>query len=88
MQKQEMQAVIKIANMSKALPQSKNMVTVESLLTKQDKKRIDNYHIGMIAVGVDESAVFLARQWKVPEHAKILRDKQGQLLGIPVVAGG
>ncbi len=88
MQKPEMKALVKIANLSKAIPTSKKMATVASLLTKVDSKRIEEYQLGTIAVKVGTEAFFLSQQHKVPADAVIQRDEQGQILGIPAIAGG
>lgn len=88
MQKPEMKAFIKIANLSVAIPASKEMVTVQSLLTKQDNERIEEYIFGTIAVKVGEEAFFLSPKHNVPKTAMLQRDEQGQILGIPAIAGG
>lgn len=88
MQTQEMKELVKIANLSTAIPQSKNMVKVTSLLTKADTKRIEDYSLGSIAVKVGNEAFFLSQEHKVPHDAVIQRDAQGQVLGIPAIVGG
>ena len=88
MQKPEMKAFIKIANLSVAIPASKEMVTVQSLLTKEDDQRIKEYIFGTIAVKVGEEAFFLSPKHNVPDTAMLQRDEQGQILGIPAIAGG
>lgn len=88
MQKTEMKEAIKIANMSKAIPTSKNMVKVSSLLTKEDEKRIEEYSMGSVGVQVGKEKFFLSVQHNVPAEASLLRDNQGQLLGVPAVVGG
>jgi len=88
MQKPEMKAFIKIANLSMAIPASKKMVPVSSLLTKLDDERIKEYIFGTIAVKVGEEAFFLSPKHNVPANAVLQRDEQGQILGIPAIAGG
>jgi hypothetical protein len=88
MQKPEMKALIKIANLSKAIPTAKKMVKVSSLLTKEDTKRIEEYSLGTIAVKVGPEAFFLSKQHSVPADAIVQRDTENQILGIPAVAGG
>lgn len=88
MQKPEMKALVKIANLSKAIPTSKTMVSVKTLLTKDDHNRVEEYKLGTIAVKVGTEAFFLSEQHKVPADAVIQRDEQGQILGIPAIAGG
>ncbi len=88
MQTEAMKKVIKIANMSKSIPTSKNMVAVSSLLSKVDLARIDEYHMGTVAVKVGNDSFFLSQQHKVPADAVILRDQKEQVLGIPAVVGG
>jgi len=88
MQKPEMKALVKIANLSKVIPTSKKMVTVASLLTKVDNQRVEEYQLGTIAVKVGTEAFFLSKQHNVPAEAVIQRDEQGQILGIPAIAGG
>jgi hypothetical protein len=88
MQKPEMKALVKIANLSKEIPTSKTMVTVASFLAKPDLARIKEYQLGSIGVKVGSEAFFLSTDHKVPNSAVIQRDTQGQILGIPAVAGG
>jgi len=88
MQKPEMKTLVKIANMSKVIPTSKKMVTVTSLLTKEDKARVKEQVFGSIAVKIGKEAFFLSEIQKVPDTAELQRDNQGLLLGIPMVAGG
>lgn len=83
-----MKTLVKLANMSKAIPTSKKMVTVASLLTKEDDARIKEYNLGIIAVKVGQEAFFLSQLHKVPAEAVIQRDENRELLGIPAVAGG
>ncbi len=83
-----MKALVKIATLSKEIPTSKTMVTVGSLLAKPDLARIEEYQLGSIGVKVGSEAFFLSTDHKVPASAVIQRDTQGQILGIPAVAGG
>ncbi len=66
-----MKAFIKIANLSMAIPASKQMVPVSSLLTKLDNDRIKEYIFGTIAVKVGEDAFFLSPKHNVPETAML-----------------
>lgn len=88
MQTQQMKELVKISSFSKAIPTSKETVTVASLLTKEDEKRIENMTLGTIAIKVGKEAFFLSTQHKVPAEAVVQRNELGQVLGIPVVAGG
>lgn len=88
MQTQEMKTLVKIANLSEAIPTSKTMVTVASMLTKKDKARIAEYSMGSIAVKVGSAAFFLSQEHKVPSEAIVQRNEQGEILGIPAIAGG
>ncbi len=88
MQKQEMKTLVKIANLSEAIPTSKKMVTVASLLSVEDTKRIEELNLGTIAVKVGKEAFFLSKIHKVPAEAVVQRDTQGQILGIPAVVAG
>jgi hypothetical protein len=88
MKKQEMKTLIKIAGLSKAIPTTKTMVTVGSLLTQEDKDRIQELSLGVIGVKVGDSAFFLSQLHKVPSTAVIQRDDQGLILGLSAVAGG
>ncbi len=87
-QTQQLKELIKISGLSKAIPTSKTMVTVASLLTKVDKAHIKEYNLGSIAVKVSNEAFFLSEIQKVPQSAEIQRDTQGDVLGIRAVAGG
>ena len=88
MQTEQMKELVKISNFSKAIPTSKETVTVSSLLTKEDENRIDSLSLGTIAIKVGQQAFFLSKQHKVPTEAVVQRDAQGLLLGIPAVSGG
>ena len=88
MQTTQMKTLVKIANLSKAIPTSKTMVAVSSMLTKQDNARIKEYSMGTIAVKVGTEAFFLSQEHKVPSGAVVQRNEQGEVLGIPAVAGG
>ena len=88
MQTQQMKTLVKLSNMSQAIPTSKKMVTVASLLTKVDKARIKDLNLGTIAVKVGTEAFFLSQQHKVPIEAMVQRNEASEILGIPAVAGG
>ncbi len=88
MQTEQMQTLVKIANLSEAIPTSKKMVSVSSMLTKKDRERIELYSMGSIAVKVGTSAFFLSQEHKVPTEAIIQRNEQDEILGIPAIAGG
>lgn len=88
MQKPEMKALVKIANLSKAIPTAKEMIKVSSLLTDLDNKTIEDYSLGTLAVKVGNEAFFLSKEHSVPVGAVVQRDAMGQILGIPAVAGG
>jgi len=88
MQTEQMKSLVKIANLSEAIPTSKTMVTVASMLTKRDKARIEEYSMGSIAVKVGNEAFFLSQEHKVPTEAIIQRNEQDEILGIPAIAGG
>lgn len=88
MQTKQMKELVKISNFSKVIPTSKETVSVASLLTKEDEKRIDSLSLGTIAIKVGQEAFFLSKQHKVPAEAVVQRDAQGLLLGIPMVSGG
>ncbi len=88
MQKPQMKTLVKLASMSKVIPTSKKMVTVASLLTREDKARVKEYNLGTIAVKVGQEAFFLSQLHKVPADAVVQRDEERELLGIPAVAGG
>lgn len=83
-----MKTLVKLSNMSKAIPTSKKMVTVASLLTKKDKARIEELNLGTIAVKVGTEAFFLSQMHKVPTESVVQRNETGEILGIPAVAGG
>lgn len=88
MQKQEMKEAIKIAGMSKQIPSTKNMVPVESLLSKTDLERVADYNMGSVAVKAGDGVFFLSLKHNVPDNSVVMRDQEQQVLGIPAVVGG
>lgn len=88
MQTEQMKTLVKIANLSKVIPTSKTMVKVSSMLTKKDRARIEEYSMGSIALKIGTEAFFLPQEHKVPSEAIIQRNEQGEIVGIPAIAGG
>lgn len=88
MQKPEMKSLLQIASLDKPIPQASKMVKVGSMLTSHDLEVIKDYNLGSVAIKVGNEAFFLNKNHSVPSNAVIARDQQGQILGIPAVAGG
>lgn len=83
-----MKELIVVANMEKLIPKSESMVKLSSLMTEEDVKTHEDYHLASIGVKVAESYFFLPKSQMVPKDAIIQRDEQGLMLGIPAIVGG
>ena len=83
---------IGLADMTKELPKSDNMVSVGSMLSENDNKFIDEYAIGRICVQIGEEMFFLNKLHSIPAEAKLVRQDEGQhvgeVIGIPAIVGG
>lgn len=92
MQTAKAKQVIKLANLTKTLPKTDNMVKVSSLLSAKDTEFIKEYSVGTICTKIGNEMFFLSPQHDVPNTAQVVRQVEGQhvgqIIGIPVIVGG
>lgn len=92
MQTETAKKAIKLSNMSVEIPTSANMVSVASLLNEKDEAFITENAIGRVCIKIDQEVFFLNKLHNVPSTAELVRQNegalQGQVVGIPAVAGG
>lgn len=92
MQTETAKKAVKLSNMSVEIPKSEKMVSVGALLTEADAAFMKEFAIGRVCVKIDNEVFFLNKLHNVPATAKLVRQEegtlQGQVVGIPAVAGG